>query len=232
MKIKKGQKFGKLTAIEYDNKNFSPPKWKCICECGKTIYVRTALLNNGQVKSCGCSRIRDGISKNKHYKSFKKYNQRHQKNGLEKFTSIQDYILYRNKKSYINHEKLENMMKKWWNIIEKDKNEDFSSFVSFMEYCKKRRINRTCFSIKKKNNYLPFSKKNLEIGIFYKRKFIPVWKFHKLHFNYDENKKLFYGYIKYKGHTIITKTYKDFNLMVDNYIKLYEFYFDKKFTLT
>ena len=47
-----GQRFGKLTAIEYVGNK----KWRCICDCGKTIVARTAGLRNGETKSCGCGR--------------------------------------------------------------------------------------------------------------------------------------------------------------------------------
>lgn len=44
-----GHKFGKLTAISFDS-----GKWKCNCECGNTIYVKTNKLLNGDTRSCGC----------------------------------------------------------------------------------------------------------------------------------------------------------------------------------
>lgn len=28
--------------------------WKCKCDCGSIIYVRSADLRNGHTKSCGC----------------------------------------------------------------------------------------------------------------------------------------------------------------------------------
>ena len=45
-----GQKFGRLTAIEYAGDS----KWKCVCECGKTTIVKTHKLRIGHTKSCGC----------------------------------------------------------------------------------------------------------------------------------------------------------------------------------
>lgn len=54
-----GRTFGRLTVvsrgIEYidavGSKRF---KWKCLCECGNTIYVRPDHLKRGAVLSCGC----------------------------------------------------------------------------------------------------------------------------------------------------------------------------------
>ena len=45
-----GQKFGKLTALEY----IKGGKWECECECGNHIIVDTRNLNSGHTKSCGC----------------------------------------------------------------------------------------------------------------------------------------------------------------------------------
>ena len=52
-----GQKFGRLTVLEYAGKI---PKycnanlWKCQCECGNITYVTTSSLQSGHTKSCGC----------------------------------------------------------------------------------------------------------------------------------------------------------------------------------
>lgn len=48
-----GQKFGKLTPLEYytqDGITF----WKCQCDCGNTIIVRAHNLQTGHTQSCGC----------------------------------------------------------------------------------------------------------------------------------------------------------------------------------
>lgn len=46
-----GQTFSLLTVVAYDEES---KKWVCSCECGGTAKVRTAALNNGNTKSCGC----------------------------------------------------------------------------------------------------------------------------------------------------------------------------------
>lgn len=50
-----GKKFGKLVAVETATRN-GARAWLCLCDCGGTIAVRTAILRNGQVSSCGCAR--------------------------------------------------------------------------------------------------------------------------------------------------------------------------------
>lgn len=51
------QKFGKLIALERAPKrNDKYTRWKCQCECGKIIEVRTDYLRNGHTTSCGCTK--------------------------------------------------------------------------------------------------------------------------------------------------------------------------------
>lgn len=51
-----GYKFNKLTVLEYmgsmDKDKNNHCFYKCRCECGKTIYIRTQQIN--VQKSCGC----------------------------------------------------------------------------------------------------------------------------------------------------------------------------------
>lgn len=51
-----GEKFGLLTPIEKVRLEDGSSRWKCICECGKTTFVRAQNLTNGSTKSCGCNR--------------------------------------------------------------------------------------------------------------------------------------------------------------------------------
>lgn len=49
------KKFGRLTVIEQVGKNNRGNYlWKCICDCKKTIIVRSDSLISGTTKSCGC----------------------------------------------------------------------------------------------------------------------------------------------------------------------------------
>lgn len=54
-----GQRFGRLTVIEYAGKRVSPngttsTMWKCKCDCGNIKDVRQGNLRNGTTQSCGC----------------------------------------------------------------------------------------------------------------------------------------------------------------------------------
>ena len=52
----KGQKFGRLTALELiDRRSASGDAyWKCQCECGDIVEVKKSRLSGGNTKSCGC----------------------------------------------------------------------------------------------------------------------------------------------------------------------------------
>lgn len=51
-----GQRFGKLTVIEYVGPagNGEGATYRCKCDCGKTIITRATALRSGHVKSCSC----------------------------------------------------------------------------------------------------------------------------------------------------------------------------------
>lgn len=56
-----GEKIGRLAVNEYygisDKKQIY---WKCVCECGNEIIVKTADLTAGVRKSCGCLQMESG----------------------------------------------------------------------------------------------------------------------------------------------------------------------------
>lgn len=58
MKIRIGERFGKLTVVSKDeNKDKGGCiKWICKCDCGNIVSVRSGYLRNGTTKSCGCIR--------------------------------------------------------------------------------------------------------------------------------------------------------------------------------
>lgn len=56
-----GQKFGRLTAIEFVGSKNKKAMWLCQCECGNTIEVIGAHLRNGNTKSCGCITKKHGM---------------------------------------------------------------------------------------------------------------------------------------------------------------------------
>jgi hypothetical protein len=49
-----GQKFGRLTVLEDVGRRGGGVLWKCLCECGNIVSVRSNCLRNGETQSCGC----------------------------------------------------------------------------------------------------------------------------------------------------------------------------------
>lgn len=50
-----GQKFGRLTLLKrVENNKFNQVQWRCKCDCGKEVIVKSYSLTTGQTKSCGC----------------------------------------------------------------------------------------------------------------------------------------------------------------------------------
>lgn len=49
-----GQKFGKITVVEYSHYEKERSYWKCVCECGNEKTISGQDLRRGHAKSCGC----------------------------------------------------------------------------------------------------------------------------------------------------------------------------------
>lgn len=49
-----GQKFGRLTALNFSHKMRDKSYWSCLCDCGKKKNIRADGLKNGNTRSCGC----------------------------------------------------------------------------------------------------------------------------------------------------------------------------------
>lgn len=55
-----GKRFGKLLVAEFAGFRFNGngltrnAYWKCLCDCGKTTFVKGLTLRDGRSKSCGC----------------------------------------------------------------------------------------------------------------------------------------------------------------------------------
>ena len=58
-----GQKFGRLTVLEFVPSDGKSSKWKCKCECGNETVTSLAYLKSGDTKSCGCL-LKDFAKKN------------------------------------------------------------------------------------------------------------------------------------------------------------------------
>lgn len=51
----KGQKFGRLTVLAKQSVTRDGGiKWFCLCDCGKTVSVKSGNLRSGHTLSCGC----------------------------------------------------------------------------------------------------------------------------------------------------------------------------------
>ena len=54
------KRFGRLTVIERDfSQKWDKPRWRCQCDCGNQVTVRSSCLKNGTTRSCGCLRYED-----------------------------------------------------------------------------------------------------------------------------------------------------------------------------
>lgn len=49
-----GEKYGRLTVVEFDRLERRKSYWKCVCDCGLTVVVPGNNLRTGNTKSCGC----------------------------------------------------------------------------------------------------------------------------------------------------------------------------------
>ena len=56
-----GQKFGRLTAIEFVGVENNKAIWLCKCDCGNTSKVAGTALRFGNTKSCGCTTKKHGM---------------------------------------------------------------------------------------------------------------------------------------------------------------------------
>ena len=76
-----GQRFNSLTVVKRssDSGNGKKPvvKWECLCICGRTISVKTDSILTGHTKSCGCQKIKHGLShKERLYETWKNMRRR------------------------------------------------------------------------------------------------------------------------------------------------------------
>ncbi len=60
-----GQRFGKLTVLEFVPDENRYAKWKCQCDCGKKTITRGDCLISGDTKSCGCLAKENSIKQGK-----------------------------------------------------------------------------------------------------------------------------------------------------------------------
>lgn len=49
-----GDKYGRLTVVEFVKLENHKTYWKCVCDCGLTVIAKGNNLRSGNTKSCGC----------------------------------------------------------------------------------------------------------------------------------------------------------------------------------
>ena len=49
-----GERYGRLTVVEFDRLQKHKTYWKCVCDCGLTVVATGNNLRSGNTKSCGC----------------------------------------------------------------------------------------------------------------------------------------------------------------------------------
>src|SRR3990167_9406034 len=63
-----GQRFGRLTAIEFIGVGKArKSKWLFACDCGKSVETKADNVLNGHTRSCGCIRVKHGLSRTRQY---------------------------------------------------------------------------------------------------------------------------------------------------------------------
>ena len=68
-KDRTGERYNRLTAIEYISSNVSGSRWKWRCDCGNIITPQTGAVTWGRTKSCGClndERRKSGLNRLQH----------------------------------------------------------------------------------------------------------------------------------------------------------------------
>jgi hypothetical protein len=97
-----GKKYGRLTVIERvpNLPNSRVTRWKCICECGKSVEVNRNNLLHKKVRSCGC------LATELTRKRTKKYN-----NYIPLFVG---YTTNTNKPFFIDYEDIEKIKEYCW----------------------------------------------------------------------------------------------------------------------
>ena len=62
-----GQRFGKLTVLEFVQTTDEESHWRCRCDCGNIAVIRIGGLTSGKTQSCGClQKERASQAKKKH----------------------------------------------------------------------------------------------------------------------------------------------------------------------
>ena len=71
-----GQRFGRLTVIEFVSNEHPKTYWRCQCDCGETTVVCQGELHKGSTLSCGCGRYKHKQSSSRLYRIWRKMKER------------------------------------------------------------------------------------------------------------------------------------------------------------
>jgi len=84
----KGNKYGRLTVLEYDESSAGSgtAKWICKCDCGNKTTAATSSLTTGHTKSCGCLSLEK--AKNRTGKDHQNY--KHGDKGTKLYNTFQN----------------------------------------------------------------------------------------------------------------------------------------------
>ena len=81
IEVQAGDRYGLLVVVSEGERWVTPGgtvrrRFECRCDCGKTISVGMTNIRNGNTTSCGCSRIKHGMSRSRIYGVWEKIIQR------------------------------------------------------------------------------------------------------------------------------------------------------------
>lgn len=111
------QKFGKLIVIELCQKRYKDKSaiWKCRCDCGNITFIKTSLLINNSIKSCGKCLIFKGTPHSFWQRIKRGANKRNIKYNLSK-EYLWNLFIKQNQKCALSGIKLKiaKGSKKWW----------------------------------------------------------------------------------------------------------------------
>lgn len=94
----KGQKFGKLTALQVVGRKKKFALWECRCDCGKIYHAISTQLRQGITKSCGCAVRRDKMQSVSTIMS--RYQSSAKKRKREFLLTLDEFVLLTSSKCY------------------------------------------------------------------------------------------------------------------------------------
>lgn len=105
-----GERYGRLTVLEYIGTRNKNAVWLCMCDCGNKVVVQRPNLIHGNTTSCGCYQKEKVGLLNKKYNTYDlsgEYGVGYTQDGiifyfdLEDYELIKDYYWHEHKEGYI-----------------------------------------------------------------------------------------------------------------------------------